>query len=330
MPAVHVSDPWFRNTLIRDAIGLALHQAMTDDPDIHLFGEGCEREMGVDAGASGRDSPDRVHTLPISEDANVNFAVGAALLGVRPVVDVITADFLFRAMDSICNTAAKLDFVASAGAPRRTIVIRSEFLTDGPTTGQRPEAILAHIPGICVAIPSTPADAHGMTLGALASPGVTVLFEDRTILDARTKDGDRGPFAGAIPQGVASLRRWAARPRLTIAAYGVCRQMAEEALTEHGIGDVDLIDLRSIQPVDWGMLRRSLARTGRLLVIEPDVVHGGVGAEIVATLASEGMLPRGARRVGAQRTTLPASKALHPLCMPTDASILAAIREAME
>ena len=158
---------------------------------------------------------------------------------------------------------------------------------------------------------------------------MTVLFEDRTILDARTKDGDRGPFAGAIPPGVAALRRWAVGPRLTIAAYGVCRQMAEEAITEHGIGDVDLIDLRSIQPVDWGMLRRSLARTGRLLVIEPDVVHGGVGAEIVATLASEGMLPRGVWRVGAQRTTLPASKALHPLCMPTDASILSAIREAM-
>ena len=158
-------NPFARNHILRDALGQALYDAMRVDGAIHLFGEGCEVKVHYDAPAIERDFAERCHTLPISEDGNVNFAVGASLLGVKPVVDVISMDFLFRCFDSIANTAAKLDFVT--GKPH-TIVIRAETLLGGPTTGQRVESFFTHIPGLRVALPSTPHDAYGPIL----EPGV--------------------------------------------------------------------------------------------------------------------------------------------------------------
>src|SRR3990167_7243486 len=215
-----------RNHLIRDASWRAVYDAMKDSL-VHLFGEGAAVKAHYDAPDIERDFPDRVHTMPISEDGNVNFAVGAALMGVVPIVDVISADFLYRAMDSICNTAAKLDFVT--GKPH-TIVIRAEFLTGGPTTGQRPEALFTHIPGLRVVIPSTPRDAYGLMKSALATPGVTLFFEDRMISDA-------GPFHPAdlkvgesVPLGVISARQWVVRGIAAIFTYGVMRQVVERVL----------------------------------------------------------------------------------------------------
>ena len=166
-PEPPVVDVWFRNGLIRSAVGRALHEAMVADPAIHLFGEGCAAKMHFDAPEIERDFPDRIHTLPISEDSNSNFAVGASLLGVKPVVDVITSDFLYRTFDSIANTAAKLNTVLAKGESPKTLLVRAEFLTAGPTTGARPEALFTHIPGVNVVVPSTPKDAYGLTLAAL-------------------------------------------------------------------------------------------------------------------------------------------------------------------
>ena len=318
-------DPWFRNSGVRNAIGCALHEAMTADPNIQLFGEGCDMKVHFDAPAIKRDFADRVHTLPISEDANTGFAVGAALLGVLPVVDVITADFLYRAMDSVCNTAAKLNFVLCEGEPLKTILIRAEFLTAGPTTGQRPEALFTHIPGLNVAIPSTPRDAYGLTHAALRTPGVTVLFEDRMILDAETSEADKGPLDEVVPLGRAAMRRADPEARLTIVTYGLMRQVVEETLIGHEVGPLEIIDLRSLYPIDWPMLLASVQRTGRLLVVEPDVQYGGIGAEIVATVAERVSVWLRVKRLGGRRITLPASSALHHLGMPTPEEILDAV-----
>ena len=175
------ANPFARNHKIRDAISKAIYDGMAQDKSIHLFGEGAWVKQYYDAPKTWKEMPERIVTLPIGEDGNVNFAVGASLLGVTPVVDCIAADFLYRAMDSICNTAAKLNFVRPEQPPR-TIVIRAEFLTGGPTTGQRPEALFTHIPGLDVVIPSTPRDAYGLMRRALDSPGVVLFLEDREII----------------------------------------------------------------------------------------------------------------------------------------------------
>ena len=313
--------PFQRNHKIRDAISFAIYQMMERDPSIHLFGEGCGVKVHYDAPNIERDFSDRVHTLPISEDGNVNFAVGASLLGVKPVVDIITADFLYRAMDSICNTAAKLNFVRP-DQPPSTIVIRAEFLTGGPTTGQRPEALFCHIPGLDVVIPSTPRDAHGLMRNALETPGVTLFFEDREIRDDLLKETDCR-IGGRLAVGYALERRNGNdKPDCTVVTYGLMRQVTEEVLGS--TLNIDLIDLRSIYPIDWMAIRGSVRRSGKLLVIEPDVQYGGVGAEIAATIA-EGQPGVRIKRLGGRRATIPATADQHRRMIPSVEEIVHAV-----
>ena len=326
-------DPWSRNHLIRDAIGQAIYDRMASDPSVHLFGEGAHVKVHYDAPQIERDFGDRVVTMPICEDGSVNFAVGASLLGVTPVVDVITADFLYRAMDSISNTAAKLNFVRP-DQPPRTIVIRAEFLTGGPTTGQRPEALFAHIPGLNVVIPSTPRDAYGLMLTALDTPGVTLFFEDRMIRDENIQEADKfrtvGGVGEKVPLGVACWRHRGLRGGVTVLSYGLMVQRIEQVLSpwkfdgdyysENNKLGVDLIDLRSLYPLDWDFIQKMLERTGKLLVIEPDVQYGGIGAEIVATIAEQ-MPEVRVKRLGGIRATIPAAMDWQSEIMPTEEQI---------
>lgn len=312
--------PFSRNHLIRDALGQALYDAMREDQAIHLFGEGCEVKVHYDAPAIERDFASRLHTMPISEDGNLNFAVGTAIMGVKPVVDVIAGDFLYRCLDSLCNTAAKLDFVTGR---HHTMVVRAEFLLGGPTTGQRPEAMLCHIPGINVLMPSTPYDAYGLMRTALKTPGVTVVLEDRMIEDAGPwQEGDEG-ISGAIPMGQASIRLDGVRGGPLVLTYGYCRQVVEAALADHPTARV--IDLRSLYPVDWNLLEWCMSRHQDVLIVEPDVVYGGIGAEIVAQMA-ERYIATKFKRIGMPRETIPASPALHGRFSLGEEEILHALR----
>ena len=220
------SQPFARNRLLRDASLQAVYDAMAADPSVHLFGEGAHIKVHYDAPKIEADFLPRVHTLPICEDGNTNYAAGAALAGVKPIVDIISSDFLYRAMDSICNTSAKLNFVRH-GQPPVTMVIRAEFLTGGPTTGQRPEALFAHIPGLRVVIPSTPHDAYGLMRTALATPGVTIYFEDRMIDDAQPWNKHDLKTGETVPIGKASYRRYGQRGTAIVVTYGVLRQRVE-------------------------------------------------------------------------------------------------------
>ena len=326
------SDPFTRNRLLRDGISQAIYEAMKEDPSIYLFGEGCVPKQHYDAPYILKDFPERIVTMPICEDGSMNYAVGASLLGVKPVVDLIGSDFLYRAMDSIANTAAKLDFVTRLG---HTIVIRSECLTGGPTSGQRPEVLFTHIPGLRVVMPSTPRDAYGLMKTALAMPGVTLVFEDRMIQDGEFSPEDM-EFKGPVPFGVSSWRVKGQRGNVTIVTYGIMRQRVERLLGQYSFdGDryaeeynmlCDLIDLRSLYPIDWANISKMLERTGRLLVIEPDVQYGGIGAEIAATI-SERMPHVRVKRLGAPRTTIPASMALHDRMLPSEEEVRRAITE---
>ena len=323
------SSPFARNSLIRSASWKAVYDAMRLDASVHVFGEGCEVKSHFDSPDIERDFPSRLHTMPIAEDAIVNFAVGAALMGFKPLCDVISADFLYRAMDSIVNTAAKLE--------GHTIVIRAETLTGGPTTGQRPEAIFAHIPGLNVVLPSNPRDSYGLMAWALKHPGVTLFFEDRMISDAVGFDeGDltygKQDFTLGEPMVLPHFTcRMGQRGVCTVLTYGVMHQRIWQMLKDvpkefdpEGGLRCDLIDLHSIYPVDWKALRFYLGRTGRLLIVEPDVLYGGVGAEIAAYIA-ETMPHIKIKRLGAPRRTIPAAPSLHHTALPSMEEIIEVI-----
>ena len=325
--------PFNRNHLVRDAINQAIYETMKIDSAVYLMGEGAWVKAKYDAPQILEEFSDRLITLPIAEDASVNFAVGVSLLGITPIINLITADFAFRAMDSICNTAAKLNFVQADGEPPKTIVIQAEFLTAGPTTGQRVESHFVHVPGINVILPSTPHDAYGLMRTALTTPGVTVFLEDRMIEDSEFSDGES--FKGEpIPFGTSSWALRGQRSNVTIVTYGVMRQVVQRALAPYKFNHdyyadeypmlCDVIDLRCLYPIDWAFIKKMLERTGKLLIVEPDVTYGGVGAEIAATIAEEMPHVR-VKRLGAPRATIPASKLLHERMLPTEGQIIKAI-----
>lgn len=314
-----------RNRLIRDGICRAILSRMKQDKSIVLMGEGAKIKQWYDCREIHDEFADRILTLPISEDSNTNFAVGCAIAGLTPICDVITADFLFRTMDSICNTAAKN---ATVDTPR-TIVIRAEHLTGGPTTGQRFESMFARIPGLSVCVPSNPVDACGLMLTALSHKGVTIFLEDREIPDEGFTDTEKRPMYAnpcwtpePIPFGRAHLREGWGDDRTTLVTYGLCQRRIVSDPTN--LARHDLIDLRTLWPLDMKTILQSVARTGRLLVVEPAIAFGGIGAEIVASVACA--LP-GVRcqRLGAKRETIPTAREHHEALYPSVASILAAI-----
>jgi acetoin:2,6-dichlorophenolindophenol oxidoreductase subunit beta len=325
-PAV-ASRTWSRNHLIRDGIHQAIYEQMKADPSIYIFGEGAHMKVHFDAPHIERDFAQRVVTLPISEDGNTNFAVGASLVGVKPIVDVISSDFLYRTMDSICNTAAKLNHVSAEIDRPKTLVIRAEFFTGGPTTGQRIESLFTHIPGLNVVLPSTPRDARGLMKTSLTNPGVTVYFEDRMISDATTKEADKDTGKSEnIPLGRAKVRRNGTG--LTVVAYALALREVESLVDETNV-DCDLIDPRSLYPLDLDTVCESVSRTGRLLIVEPDIPYMGIGSEIAASVGERcfSSLKKPIIRLGAPRSVIPASMDLHRFMMPSKEAMSAAIEE---
>lgn len=297
-------DPWFRNRLIRDGLYAALYEQMEFRDEIFILGEGSHMKIHFDAPTIEKDFPGRSLTMPISEDGNTNFAVGMALRGVVPVVDVISSDFLFRTMDSICNTAAKVNYVHD---PPFTIVIRAEFLTGGPTTGQRIEEMFCHVPGLRVGVPSNPLDAYLMMNDALRHPGVTILFEDRVIEDATTPEDRKRPLGVEFTRGARVRRREGAK--VTVASYGLLFRRCETALIDDP--RVELVDLRWLAPLSWKPDDKPLVLvTPTEISTLPHTMLLGVTGEPIRFTHLHGAL-----------ATIPASRELHDELVPSDAAL---------
>ena len=323
-------DVWFRNGLIRKGVAAAIHETMKSDPMVYILGEGAVMKVHFDSPDIEREFSDRVVTWPIAEDSGINFALGASLLGVKPIYDVITADFMLRVMDSVCNTCATTTHIL--GEQANTIIVRGEFMLFAPSTGQRFEALFGHIPNLNVVVPSNQVDAYLLMQDALKRKQVTVFFEDRMVADSKMKDSDKLIGGNKLQKpheiGKAKVRRQG--NGLTVVSYALTLQRTEEVLDEHPEFDVELIDLMTVKPFDRKAVLDSVMNTGRLLFIEPDVVTGGIGAEVVASTAeAAGELGRNVRvrRLGAPLRTIPASPALHDLFIPNKSRIEGAIRE---
>lgn len=301
-------DVWFRNKFVREGICRAIYDRMEADDGVYLIGEGAHMKVHFDAPYIETRFPNKVLTLPISEDGNSNFAVGMALAGLKPINDVIVSDFLYRTMDSICNTAVKTNYVHKKDP--MTMVFRSEFLVGGPTNGQRPESLFAHIPGLNVIIPSTPNDAYGLMLSALTQPGISIFFEDRMIKDEElTQLDEKKP----VQIGKAAIIRRG--DKLTVVSYGLTMQRAIKALKAV---DAELVDIRGVSPIDYQTIIESVKRTGKLLVVEPDVRIGGIGGEIIATVQSQVSERLHTSILGSPYTVIPASSYLNRQLIPSE------------
>jgi len=292
---------------------------------VYTIGEGQIMKNHYDAPYIEKEFPERIITWPIAEDSGINFALGASLLGVHPIYDIITADFSMRAFDSIANTCATTNYIL--GEEANPILIRAEFLLFAPSTGQRTEALFSHIPNLNVVIPSNPIDAYYLTHDALSRRQVTMLLEDRMIKDSGIKEFDKlENIANAEPATIGE--GWIRKPgdKLTIVSYALCLQRTEEILDRHPEWDVELIDLRTIKPYDKKLILNSVSRTKKLLVVEPDIVGFGVGAEIVAMVA-ENIDGVKVKRIGEPMRTIPASQELHDFMIPNEQRIVVAIKE---
>ncbi|MEM3430733.1 MAG: alpha-ketoacid dehydrogenase subunit beta [Candidatus Bathyarchaeia archaeon] len=272
-----------REISIREALNEALHEEMLKDPSVILLGEDIRYAMvsGVTAGLVEKFGNERVIDTPISEEAIAGVAVGMAIMGMRPVAEVMFAEFLPLAMNQIINAAAKF-YARSHGNINLPMVIRTSFGVGAH--GQNFESIFAHIPGLKVVIPSTPYDAKGLLKSAIRDNNPVLFFESRTLY---TKRGPVPMEDYIVPLGVADIKRYGDDATIVATGLMVHRSLgAAEELSRDGI-NVEVIDLRTVRPLDKKTLINSVKKTGRLIVTHESWKIGGVGAEVIAQIVED-------------------------------------------
>ncbi|MDF1552810.1 MAG: transketolase C-terminal domain-containing protein [Deferrisomatales bacterium] len=320
-----------REITYREAIREALGQALELDRRVFLMGEGIDDVGGVygsTLGLAKRFGPERVMDTPIAENGMTGVAVGAALAGMRPVFIHMRADFLPMAMDQIVNHAAKWRYMTGGklGVPLTIRAVVARGWGSAAQHAQSLQGLFAQVPGLRVVMPASPRDAKGMLLGSIFGDGPTLVLEHRWLYDCREAVPEE-PFV--VPGGSARVRRDGRDVTLVGVSHMVTDLLeAAQVLAAEGIS-AEVIDLRSLRPLDEEALAASVLRTGRLLVADTDWVACGVGAE-VAALAAERVhraLKAPVRRLGLRPVPAPASPALEAVYYPSVANIVAAVRE---
>lgn len=312
------------------AITRALDDAMAADDKIVLLGEDIGKAGGifsVTRGLLDRYGADRVVDMPIAENAIGGAAVGLALGGFKPVIEIMFMDFVALTMDALVNQAAKLHFMFGGQAPV-PMVVRTQFgggTNAGPQHSQCLEAWFAHIPGLKVVVPATLDDAYGLLRSAIDDPN-PIIFMEHKILYKMLGTLSDPPLA--VPIGKARTLR--AGTDVSIVTYGAMvyeALSAAEALESEGIA-AEVIDLRSVQPWDEAAVLESLSRTHRLVVAHEAVEAFGAGAEIVARMAQIGFdeLDGPIQRVGGAFMPVPFGRSLEAAYLPGRAHIIAAAK----
>jgi 2-oxoisovalerate dehydrogenase E1 component len=311
----------------------AVHDAL----EIELAGDDRVFVAGIDIAAGGNvfgltrgladRFGDRIRDTPISETAIVGLGVGAAMAGMRPVVEMMYLDFLGVCFDQLLNQAAKLPFM-TGGAAEMGLTVRTQFgagRSSGSQHSQSLEALLAHIPGLTVIMPSTPADTYGLLRAAIQDPNPVIFIENRLLYGMK---GPRPPADHILPIGRSAV----VRPGSDVTVVSISRMVHEsvaaaEVLADEGIS-VEVIDLRTVAPIDTGPILDSVHKTSRLLIAHEAVVPFGIGAEIAATVAREGFwdLDAPIERIGAAPTPPPYAPELERAWLPDRDGIAEALR----
>jgi pyruvate/2-oxoglutarate/acetoin dehydrogenase E1 component len=309
-----------------DAINAALVEVLQDDPTTVLMGidvGGGEGIFRVTRGLFERFGAERVIDTPISEMGFVGAAVGAAMTGLRPIVEIMFMDFIGVCLDPILNQAAKLRYM-TAGAIEIPVVFRTQTgggRSAGAQHSQSLEAMLAHVPGLKVVLPATVTDAHDLLVQAVRDPNPVVYVENRRLYGSKGSLGDD-------PLPIGRARVALAGDDVTVVTWG---QMLREALAAAKASDasVEVIDLRSLVPMDLETVLASAQRTGRLLVVHEAVQDFGAGAEIAARVGQElfDLLRVPVRRIGSPSIPMPFSPSLERLLLPSAQAIATAVQE---
>ncbi len=310
-----------RELTYSQALQEVLREEMHRDPSVFLMGEDIGEyggAFGVTRGMLEEFGPERIRCTPISESIIVGAATGAALTGMRPVVEIMFMDFITLTMDQLANHAAKVRYMYGPQA-HVPLVVRTPAgggRCYGATHSQSLEAWFLHVPGLKVVAPATPADAKGLLLTSIRDDN-PVLFVEHKLLYATTGDVPEGEQT--IPFGQAAVRR--AGSDITLVAYSYHTLVALEAaeqLAREGI-DAEVIDLRTLAPLDIETITASVRKTGRLICIEEGTRTGGVGAEIAAQVAEQAYeyLDAPIRRVATPDIPIPFSPPLERAAIPT-------------
>jgi 2-oxoisovalerate dehydrogenase E1 component len=312
-----------------DAVRSALAAELAEDERVFL--------AGVDVGAGGNvfgltrglaeEFPGRVRDTPISETAVIGLGVGAAMAGMRPVVELMYLDFIGVCFDQLLNQAAKLPFM-TGGAAEMALTVRTQFgagRSSGSQHSQSLEALLAHIPGLTVVMPSTPADTYGLLRASIQDPNPVVFIENRQIYGMK---GPQPPSDYVLPIGKAAVVRAGSDITVVSVSRMVHEALAAAAAVEAQGISVEVIDLRTVAPLDMESILASVHKTSRLLIAHEAVVPFGIGAEIAATVAREGFwdLDAPIERIGAAPTPSPYSPDLEQAWLPDRQDIAAALR----
>jgi len=312
------------------AFNEAVRQCMEDDPNVFCAGEDIGAYGGVFgtyAGLQKTFGPERMVDTPISEQAIIGLGVGAAVAGLRPIVDLMFMDFMLVAMDQIVNQAAKIKYMFGGVAvvPLTITTAGGGGLSAGAQHSQSLEALLCHIPGLKVVYPSNPYDMKGLMRSCIEENNPTVMVKHKRLLGMT---GLVPEERYNVPLGVANVMKQGTD--VTVVAWG---RMANEALTAaekleaDGIS-VEVIDPRTLQPLDTATIVESVRRTHRVVVVHEAVQFGGLGAEIAAQIQHEAFdyLDAPVERIGAPFSPVPFSPALESHYLPDARSIAAGIR----
>ena len=314
----------------REAIRSALRDALSSDPTVFLMGEDVGRYGGAFAVSHGllEDfGSERIRDAPLSESTFVGAGIGAALNGMRPIVEVMTVNFSLLAMDQILNNLATLRYM-SGGQMRMPLVVRMATGGGRQLGAQHSHSLevwYAHIPGIRVLAPATVDDARGMLLAALREPDPVFIFEHATLYPVEDEIDET---AGAADIQHAAKRR--AGTGATIVTYGGSlpkAMAAAEELAKQGI-EAEVIDLRSLRPLDTAAVLESLARTHRVVVVDEGWRTCSLSAEISARIMEDGLddLDAPVARVCSAEVPMPYAKHMEEAALPQVAGIVAAVR----
>jgi len=313
-----------------EALRRAAEQEMRRDPRVWVLGEDVARGglFGQYRGFLEAFGPDRVVSTPISESTIMGAGLGAALVGTRPIIEMRIFDFVMCAMDELVNQIAKVRYMFG-GQGRASVVVRMPhgmWRNSAAQHSQMLEAWFAHLPGVVVVAPSTPADAAGLLVASIRSDDPVLFFDPKDLF------GETGEVPDEIePLPFAMARRVRSGDAATVVTWSAAARdvaRATESLGREGI-ETDVLDLRSIWPWDEEAVVASVARTRRLVVVHEAVEPAGFGAEVVARVVERlgpGVL-RAVRRLGAPRVPVPFSPPLETAIRVTEQKIVAAIRD---
>ncbi len=320
--------------MYRDAINQAMIEEMTKDDKLFL--------IGYDVGKYGGEfqlshdmfrmfGADRVRDAPISEQAIIGCAIGAAITGCRAIADIPFSDFMAMCMDQVVNQAAKFSYMFG-GQAKVPIVIMTAlggFIQAGPQHSQSLEVWFGNTPGLKVVAPATPSDAKGMMKAALADQNPVVFFTHKALYAMK---GDVPAEEYSIPLGKAEVKKGGSDVTLITYSYMLHRALkVARALEKDGVS-VEVVDLRSLVPLDKATVLESVKKTGRVVILHEAPKSGGFGGEVAAVIAEEGFrdLKAPVARVGAKWAPLGTLAVLENEVLPSEADIEKSLRATVE